>query len=1093
MKYNPRITYYPTKKHSFFFILCFIILSTNIFAGSTGKLTGSIKDDQGNSLAGVNIYLEGSAIGTASNTDGKYRIINIPAASYTIVVSYVGYQTIKMTDVVINADHTTTLDFNMEISALAGDEVIVTAKKPVIVKDQTATTTTMESATINNMPVNNISEVLSTMAGVLQNHGGNYIVGGGYHFRGGRAGEITYLVDGFVIENALYGNMGMDISRNAISEISMITGAFNAEYGEATSGVINIVTKEGQSNYAWELRGVSDAIVNPGIHGQDLSRYEGTFSGPLLPFNPNLATIFLNADETQSKSSLWKNKLPFDILKFDADGDGNYDSLDGDSIAVADLSADGVDNPVELRQGTIEFNDDISSVESRYNGKIVLRPLPGLKIVTAMNYYTAKYKGFSMDWRPIPEMNSTSVEYSWDFQLKSSYAVSENMFFDLKYQRYSRQQMNGYEPLLNGNHQLHTKIFNIPEDWAGYIPPSLEAGGNFLWLSYYAEPFKDLNGDGVWNQYSAEFWQDENNNGVWDEGEIFSDWNEDGIWNMVDLDGNGFPDEEPYGDMDGNNKYSLGVDPPTTGSNTYGGTSDWEFWGDYEVFNNYGDTARIARSTYQDFWWYHSDYTTLGGSLTWQFNDKHQIKTGFDSRHYDVGEFSAYGIGGGFFGNSSDPSFVMWNHQPKSHNWYIQDKIEYNDVVINLGLRYDRLDPNSSYPDPTKELGYEYIDTDGMAHIIEPSELNTLSSGEKETLAWGYLDRNEDGSISEFNSAPKAPVKDKWSPRLGIGYPITDRTAFHFSYGQFYQFPDLSYMYSYSNDKGHSANPPGWSDDANAMARDQLFGNPYYPFPYNITDWYIPEVGTPNVNPQRSVQYETGIRTRIGNRFVLTVNLYYKDMFDYIASKRYDADPSQYAIYENMDYANSRGLEFSFLQLYTSGLDWEINYTLSRAEGNAPTESYHWYVSEWANGYDWRNFNHTYTMPWDQTHTINFRLNYLHKSGVGLSMLGYYGSGLPYTPEDARARPIDKQYSGRMASTSNLDLKLYYDRKMIGYDFRIFADITNVFNKENVLSVDNTTGEPFTTLDSGQSLMYVWKPYNISPPRHIEIGISIGH
>ena len=143
-------------------------------------------------------------------------------------------------------------------------------------------------------------------------------------------------------------------------------------------------------------------------------------------------------------------------------------------------------------------------------------------------------------------------------------------------------------------------------------------------------------------------------------------------------------------------------------------------------------SARIARSTYQDFWWYHSDYTTLGGSLTWQFNDKHQIKTGFDSRHYDVGEFSAYGIGGGFFGNSSDPSFVMWNHQPKSHNWYIQDKIEYNDVVINLGLRYDRLDPNSSYPDPTKELGYEYIDTDAVAHIIEPSELNTLSSGEKE-------------------------------------------------------------------------------------------------------------------------------------------------------------------------------------------------------------------------------------------------------------------------------------------------------------------------------------------------------------------------
>ena len=132
-------------------------------------------------------------------------------------------------------------------------------------------------------------------------------------------------------------------------------------------------------------------------------------------------------------------------------------------------------------------------------------------------------------------------------------------------------------------------------------------------------------------------------------------------------------------------------------------------------------------------------------------------------------------------------------------------------------------------------------------------------------------------------------------------------------------------------------------------------------------------------------------------------------------------------------------------------------------------------------------------MPWDQTHTINFRLNYHHQAGFGLSTLGYYGSGLPYTPEDARARPVDEQYSGRMPSTANLDLKLFYDLKMKGYNVRIFADVTNVFNKENVLAVDNSTGEPFATLDSGQSPMFVWKPYNISPPRHIEIGISIGH
>ena len=430
---------------------------------------------------------------------------------------------------------------------------------------------------------------------------------------------------------------------------------------------------------------------------------------------------------------------------------------------------------------------------------------------------------------------------------------------------------------------------------------------------------------------------------------------------------------------------------------------------------------------------------------------------------------------------------------PRSVNWYIQDKIEFSDMVINVGLRYDRLDPNSTYPDPTRELGYRYTDDNGVSHIIEPNKLNQLSENEEETLKWGYLKRDSDGNLDGFTSAPRAPVKDQWSPRLGIGYPITDRTAFHFSYGQFYQFPDLINMYNYSNYQGNKGSPPGWSDEANSMAQDFLYGNPYYPFPYNITDWYIPEVGTPNVNPQRSTQYETGLRTRIGNQYLLTVNLYYKDMFDYIASKRYDADPSQYAIYKNMDYANSRGVEMSFQRLYSAGLDWEINYTLSRAEGNAPTSDYHWYVAEWANGYDWQDFNHTYTMPWDQTHNINFRLNYIAPSGLGLSMIGSYGSGFPYTPEDARARPIDKQYSGRMPSTSNVDLKLYYDLKMKNLNIRLFGDISNAMNKANVLAVDNTTGEPDATLDSGQPAIYVWKPYYFSPPRHIEIGISVAY
>ena len=93
------------------------------------------------------------------------------------------------------------------------------------------------------------------------------------------------------MEDALYGDMGLDISRNAISEISMITGAFNAEYGEATSSVINIVTKEGKADYSWNLRGVSDALLNSSYRAQGLSRLS-TFNGPCFHQSQTLLLYF---------------------------------------------------------------------------------------------------------------------------------------------------------------------------------------------------------------------------------------------------------------------------------------------------------------------------------------------------------------------------------------------------------------------------------------------------------------------------------------------------------------------------------------------------------------------------------------------------------------------------------------------------------------------------------------------------------------------------------------------------------------------------------------------------------------------------------
>ena len=106
-------------KRSHLFLTLLLVSVIPLAGGSTGKIKGNIIDNEGQqSLIGVNIYLDGTAIGTASDELGNYLIINVPAATYTVVVSYVGYQTIRMNEVVINADRTTTLDFRLNIAAV---------------------------------------------------------------------------------------------------------------------------------------------------------------------------------------------------------------------------------------------------------------------------------------------------------------------------------------------------------------------------------------------------------------------------------------------------------------------------------------------------------------------------------------------------------------------------------------------------------------------------------------------------------------------------------------------------------------------------------------------------------------------------------------------------------------------------------------------------------------------------------------------------------------------------------------------------------------------------------------------------------------
>ncbi len=235
--------------------LFLVIFSTcsMLFAGVTGKLVGTVTDaSTGEPLIGVNVVLKGTVLGAASDKNGDYFILNISAGSYTASASYIGYKTTSVTDVRMNADRTTTVNFSLEISAVEGEEVIVEAERPVIVRDQTATTVTIEKEDFENMPINSYADIIDNVAGVIENDNG----GGddGIHVRGGRSGETAYLVDGFYVKDIINGGMATDVARGGISELSIITGSFDAEYGQAMSGIINIITREGGADYDLSFR-----------------------------------------------------------------------------------------------------------------------------------------------------------------------------------------------------------------------------------------------------------------------------------------------------------------------------------------------------------------------------------------------------------------------------------------------------------------------------------------------------------------------------------------------------------------------------------------------------------------------------------------------------------------------------------------------------------------------------------------------------------------------------------------------------------------------------------------------------------------------
>lgn len=220
-----------------------ILFSVIAFAGTTGKIVGKVVDaSTGDSMSGCNVMLENTYLGAATNEEGKFTIVNISPGVYTVRAMMMGYAAVKMQNVKVLVDLTTEINFELSEETLSGETITVVAERAMVQRDLTASAVHVQSDEIKAMPIETVDEIIGLQAGVVAGH-----------IRGGRHGETKYMVDGIPITDVYSGDMAVDVEAESVQELQLITGAFNAEYGQAMSGVVNIVTKNGNNDFKFHI------------------------------------------------------------------------------------------------------------------------------------------------------------------------------------------------------------------------------------------------------------------------------------------------------------------------------------------------------------------------------------------------------------------------------------------------------------------------------------------------------------------------------------------------------------------------------------------------------------------------------------------------------------------------------------------------------------------------------------------------------------------------------------------------------------------------------------------------------------------------
>ncbi len=608
-------------------LLTIIILPLTLYGGTTGKITGKVLDKEtGDPLIGANVIVKDTYFGAAADVEGEFMIPNIPPGEYTLTISAVGYQKITIKHVLVKIDLTTNLGIiRISPQTVGLGVVVVSAKQPMITKDLTSSSAIVTSDELKALPIDNFQQVVNLQAGVIDGH-----------FRGGRKNEVAYLIDGVAVNDVFNGVLSVEVENNSIRQLEVISGTFNAEYGQAMSGVVNIITKDGGVNY------------------------EGTVSSYVGNYFTTSNDIFQNLNKINLKG-------PKD-LRF---------SLSG---------------PVEFIKNLSFFiTGRLYSDDGYIYGKRVFLPSDGAPVF------------------PDPE----NPDY---FILKPS--------GDGKYVPMNPQKKKSFNGKLTYSLPSWKFTYNI--------------FGDDNWSKYYNHSMK-LVPDGIKNHFRTNI--------------IHSfqiSWYPSNVTLATLKFSHNYHDYKGY-------LYEDPLDPRYVDASRGAPISEYTF----RTGGN--ETDRYSRYT-----------KSLIGQFTFesQVSKEHKIKAGVEGRFHEI--FNSWKTLRNFTDGQRDENGNLIYHlgysapgtkfnqiyktNPYEFSAYIQDKMEYDIMIINAGLRFDYFNSNTTLPVDLK---------------------NPLNNP----------------NFPGANKTRPANSQYQISPRFGVSFPMSDKGAIHFSYGHFFQIPSFSNLY----------------------------------------------------------------------------------------------------------------------------------------------------------------------------------------------------------------------------------------------------------------------------------------------------------